>query len=430
MTTTRTAGQRPRGAVLTRRGVAALAGGVLTVVAALTGCTSGDSRATSAPAPVTSTPAPTSSTTGPRPSSPPPTPANVYSHAGAGQLQGPARTARSLVYVPNTLSDTLQVIDPRTYKVVARYRTGREPQHVVPSWDMKTLWVNDDLGNDLVPVNPRTGRPGRPVPVEDPYNLYFTPDGAHALVMAERLHRIDVRNPRTLALQRSLHVPCDGINHADYSADQSFFVASCEFSGKLLVVDRAATKVRKVINLNAIHTPGATTPMEAMHMSGPQSGLRPGASAMPQDVRLTPDGTRFLAADMLRNGVWVIDARTLKVQRFLRTGMGTHSIYPDRTATRLFVANRDAGTITVLDASTLRTLHTWRLPGGGSPDMGGVSADGRTLWLSGRYDSVVYVLDTTTGTLLKKIPVDSGPHGLCVWPQPGRYSLGHTGNMR
>ena len=84
----------------------------------------------------------------------------------------------------------------------------------------------------------------------------------------------------------------------------------------------------------------------------------------------------------------------------------------------------------MLDASTLKTLHTWRLPGGGSPDMGGVSADGRTLWLSGRYDSVVYVLDTTTGKLLRKIHVDSGPHGLAVWPQPGRYSLGHTGNMR
>ena len=284
---------------------------------------------------------------------------NVYAHDGAGQLRGAARTAKALVYVPNTLSNTLQVIDPRTYQVIARYPTGHEPQHVVPSWDLKTLWVNDDLGNDLVPVNPRTGRPGRPVPVADPYNLYFTPDGAHALVMAERLHRIDVRDPHTMALQRSLPVPCDGLNHADYSADQSFFVASCEFSGKLLVIDRNATKIRTVINLNTIHTPGATTPTQAMHMGGPKAGLRPGASAMPQDVRLTPDGTRFLAADMLRNGVWVIDAHTLKVQRFLHTGKGTHSIYPDRTATRLFVANRDAGTITVLDAATLKTLHTW-----------------------------------------------------------------------
>ena len=322
--------------------------------------------------------------------------------------------------MPNTLSNTLQVIDPRTYQVIARYPTGHEPQHVVPSWDLKTLWVNDDLGNDLVPINP-THRPTRPTrsPVADPYNLYFTPDGAHALVMAERLHRIDVRDPHTMALQRSLPVPCDGLNHADYSADQSFFVAT-------LRVQRQAPGHRPQRHQDPHgdqpqrrRTPPAPPPRcEAMHMHGPQAGLRPGASAMPQDVRLTPDGTRFLAADMLRNGVWVIDAHTLKVQRFLPTGKGTHSIYPDRTATRLFVANRDAGTITVLDAATLKTLHTWHLPGGGSPDMGGVSADGHTLWLSGRYNSVVYVLDTTTGKLLKKIPVDHGPHGLASGPNP------------
>jgi YVTN family beta-propeller protein len=62
--------------------------------------------------------------------------------------------------------------------------------------------------------------------------------------------------------------------------------------------------------------------------------------------------------------------------------------------------------------------------------MGGVTLDGSRLWLAGRYNSEVYVLDTATGRLLKRIKVGSGPHGLCVWPQPGRFSLGHTGNMR
>ena len=356
---------------------------------------------------------------------------NVYAANAAGALTGAARTARPMVYVPNTLSDSVQLIDPATYKVVDRFSTGREPQHVVPSWDLKTLWVNDDLGNDLVPIDPRTGKAGKRVPVEDPYNLYFTPDGAHALVMAERLRRIDVRDPRTMEFQRSLKVPCQGINHADYSADQSFFVASCEFSGKLLVIDKEATKVRKVIDLNAIKTPGATTPHEAMHMHGsPKQGLAPGASAMPQDVRLTPDGRYFLAADMLRNGVWVIDAATLKYSRFLPTGMGAHGIYPSRDAKRLFVANRDAGSVSVLDARTLKQVARWKVPGGGSPDMGGVTSDGRELWLSGRYDAEVYVFDTTTGKVTHRIRVDAGPHGLCVWPQPGSFSLGHTGNMR
>ena len=354
----------------------------------------------------------------------------VYAHTAPGDISGAAASAKPLVYVPNTVSNTVQVIDPSTYKVIGRFATGREPQHVVPSWDMKTLWVNDDQGNDLIPINPRTGKAGPKVAVDDPYNLYFTPDGKYALVMAERLHRIDVRDPHTMKLLRSLPVPCYGVNHADFSADQSFFVASCEFSGKLLVIDEHATKLRKVIDLNAVKTPGATSPAQAHSMGGAKSNLRPGASAMPQDVRLTPDGTRFLAADMLRNGVWVIDARTLKVQRFIHLQMGTHGIYPSRDATKLYVSNRDAGSVSVLDATSLKVAATWTIPGGGSPDMGGVSADGTKLWLSGRYHGVVYVFDTTTGKVLRRIPVDSGPHGLAVWPQPGRYSLGHTGNMR
>ncbi|MDQ1483432.1 MAG: hypothetical protein QOF35_1508 [Actinomycetota bacterium] len=355
---------------------------------------------------------------------------NVYVGSGAGKLSATAQRAKSLVYVPNNLSNTVQVIDPRTFAVVATYPTGREPQHVVPSWDLKTLWVNDDLGNDMVPIDPNTGKPGKPVQVEDPYNLYFTPDGAHALVMAERMRRIDVLDPKTMALQRSLPVPCRGVNHADYSADLSFFVASCEFSGKLLVVDRAATTLIKTIDLNSTKTPGATSVAEARHMGGPKSALSRGASAMPQDVRLTPDGTRFLVADMLRNGIWVIAARSQKVERFIPTGTGAHGIYPDREGRRIFVSNRDLGTVSVLDASSLAITDTWKVPGGGSPDMGGVTADGSQLWLSGRYHHEVYVFDTGTGALIRRIQVKPGPHGLLVWPQPGSYSLGHTGNMR
>ncbi|MEP7369088.1 MAG: hypothetical protein ABI662_05500 [Dermatophilaceae bacterium] len=357
-------------------------------------------------------------------------PVNVYAGAGAGLLSSTAKAARSLVYVPNSIANTVQVIDPRTFKVIATYPTGREPQHVVPSWDMKTLWVNDDIGNDMVPIDPRTGKPGRRVQVQDPYNLYFTPDGAHALVMAERLRRIDVRDPRTMALQRSLPVPCAGVNHADFSADLSFFLASCEFSGKLLLIDALATKVVSVINLNATATPGATSASQAMQMGGPRSNLEPGASAMPQDVRLTPDGTRFLVADMLRNGIWVISAKTRRIERFIPTGKGAHGIYPDREGKRMFVSNRDAGSVSVLDATSLAITATWKIPGGGSPDMGGVTADGSQLWLSGRYHAEVYVFNTTTGALIRRIRVNAGPHGLSVWPQPGLFSLGHTGNTR
>jgi DNA-binding beta-propeller fold protein YncE len=341
-----------------------------------------------------------------------------------------ARHAKDLVYVPEQLSGRVQVIDPHTFKIIATYDVAASPEHVVPSYDERTLWVNSDAGYRLTPINPDTGKPGRAIKVAFPYNLYFTPGGKHALVMAEALNRIDIRNPQTMALQRSLHVPCNGVNHADFTADLTTFVASCEFSGKLLVVNADATHVEKLINLNAIRTPGGTDPRMAKSMGGPAASLDNGASSMPQDVRLTPDGKHFLIADMLRNGVWIFNARTFGFDRFVRTGKGAHGIYPSRDGKEIYVSNRDEGSISVLNAITLKPVAKWRIPGGGSPDMGGLSADGTQLWLSGRYNSVVYVFDTRTGKLLHKIPVDAGPHGLLVWPQPGRFSLGHTGNMR
>ena len=354
----------------------------------------------------------------------------VYGHARAGMLNAVARRARPLVYVPNLGNNSVDVIDPRTYRIVGTFAVPAQPQHVVPSWDMKTLWVNDNKGNTLTPINPMTGRPGRSVPVDDPYNLYFSPDGKHAIVMAEARDRIDFRDPHTMKLQRSLRVPCHGINHADFTADLRTFLVSCEYSGELLVVPSGGGKVSGVIDLNTIATPGATDPMSAMHGGGPAEYIDPGTTAMPQDVRLAPDGATFVVADMLRNGIWLVDAATFKVRRFLPTGKGAHGVYPSRDASVLYVSNRDGGTVSVVDAATLTPRATWVIPGGGSPDMGGVTADGRQLWLSGRSNEVVYVLDTSNGRLIKKIPVGLQPHGLCVWPQPGRFSLGHTGNTR
>jgi DNA-binding beta-propeller fold protein YncE len=297
------------------------------------------------------------------------------------------------------------VIDPKTFRVLKTVRVGREPQHVVPSWDLKTLWVNNDLGNSLTPINPRTGAFGRPVAVRDPYNLYFTPNGRYAVVMAERLRRIDFRDARTMKLHDSTKVPCAGVNHVDFTADGRDFLASCEFSGQLLWLDTATHKVLKTIRL-------------------------PGRLGKPQDVKLASDGRTFYVADMMRNGVWLVDAAKPAIKGFIHTGRGAHGLYITRDSRSLLVTNRDEGSISVIDLVTRRVRITWRLPGGGSPDMGGITADGRTFWVSGRYNGVVYVISTRSGRLLHKIKVGAGPHGLGVYPQPGRYSLGHTGILR
>jgi YVTN family beta-propeller protein len=329
---------------------------------------------------------------------------DVYEHDRPGMLSPVVRDFPARVYVPNSESNDVTVIDQRTFKKIGHFRVGARPQHVVPSWDLKTLWVNDNNSNDLVPVDPRTGRPGRPVKVEDPYNLYFTPDGRFSIVMAERNQHIDFRDAHTMKPVRSVAVPCRGPNHADFSADGTFFLAACEFSGNVIKLDTARQKVVDSIALG--------------HM------------AMPQDVKLSPDGTTFYIADMASNGVWVIDAARFKKIGFIPTGRGAHGLYPSRDSKHLYVSNRGEGTISLISFATRRVTARWRIRGGGSPDMGGVSADGKVLWLSGRYNGEVYAISTETGRLIRKIKVGRGPHGLCVWPQPGRYSLGHTGVLR
>jgi YVTN family beta-propeller protein len=330
-------------------------------------------------------------------------PNNLYAYDGANMLSPSVVGEPARIYVPNTESNSVSVIDPATYKVIGTIPVGFQPQHVSPSWDLSVLWVENDKGNSLTPIDPHTGRAGQSVPVEDPYNLYFTPDGTRAVVMAEALHRMDFRDAHTMALRHSMPVPCNGLNHMDFSPDGRTAVASCEFDGQLILVDMVNEKV-----------------LQTIHVGG-----------MPQDVKLSPDAAVYYVADMQKDGVHLIDANAFKEIAFLKTGNGTHGLYPSRDGTKLYISNRTEGSVSVLDFAT-RRIAKWVFDGGhGSPDMGGVSADGKLLWLTGRYDGELYAISTDTGQLVvPPIKVGKGPHGACVWPQPGRYSMGHTGIFR
>jgi DNA-binding beta-propeller fold protein YncE len=333
-------------------------------------------------------------------------PLDIYRADAAGHFSPAVTGDPAIVYVPNSLSDTVTEISQRTLKVIRQFPTGALPQHVTPSWNLRTLYVDNDEGNSLTPIDPRTGIPGRPIPVEDPYNLYFTPSGRFAIVVSERLERLDFRNPSTMRLVHSLYVPtCAGVDHMDFSAGGRYAFASCEFSGRMIEID---LRTQRVVRTLLLH----------------------GGRSMPQDVKLSPDGRTLYVADMANGGLWEIDPATFTVIGFLRTGAGAHGLYPSRDAKLMYVSNREQGSISVVSFATRRVIKTWQLPMPASPDMGGVSADGRTLWLSGRYNGVVYAISTVTGRLRATVPVGQGPHGLCVWPQPGTYSLGHTGILR
>ncbi|MEU4046997.1 YncE family protein [Streptomyces antibioticus] len=393
---------------------ALLTGTALTAVAALVACgtESKDKTGGTDQSPKAAAPAPAHQRQKEKPAVPglpgmPPVldPNDVYAADRPNRLSPVVKDFPSRVYVPNTESDTVTVIDPETYKVVDTLHVGRQPQHVVPSWDLKTLWVNNNRGHTLTPIDPKTGKAGKEVEVHDPYNLYFTPNGKYAIVMASLDRELVFRDPHTMKRIKTEPVTCYGVNHADFSRDGRYFIVSCEFSGELLKVDT-----------------------ERMEVVGQQK--LPFKGAMPQDVKVSPDGKRFYIADMMADGMWVIDGDTFGKPTLLPTGKGCHGLYVSRDSREMYVSNRGEGTVSVFDFTEDRITKKWHLPDGGSPDMGGVSADGKVLWLSGRYDAEVYAIDTRTGKQLARIPVGSGPHGLAVYPQPGRYSLGHTGIFR
>jgi DNA-binding beta-propeller fold protein YncE len=346
-------------------------------------------------------------------------PTNVYSEVRANNFSPAVADALPRIYSPNLITGKVDVIDPATFTVVDHFAAGASPQHIVPSWDLQTLWVTGDVSGpgahgSLVPIDPKTGKPGEPVKVDDAYNMYFTPDGRSAIVVAEAMRRLEFRDPHSMELQGYVNTPqCSGINHADFAIDGSYAIFTCEFNNSLVKIDMNKRELIGTLQLASGH--------------------------MPQDIRISPDGAVFFVADMLGDGVVVVSGADFREIAFIPTGVETHGLYPSRDGKRLYVSNRGthnlagvrqgAGSISVIDFRTREVVANWPIPNGGSPDMGNVSADGQTLWLSARYDGAVYAINTSDGSV-KTIPVGGMPHGLTVWPQPGRYSLGHTGNMR
>src|SRR5690349_15347445 len=278
-------------------------------------------------------------------------PANIYADAGADMLTPATRGVPYRIYVPDSGGSTVTVINPATDKVITTYQAGLNPQHVVPGYGMRTLYVTNDLANSLTPINPMTGRPaGKNIPVDDPYNMYYTPDGQYAIVVAEARQNLDLRDPKTFALRHRIHVACAGVDHIDFAATGAYLIATCEFGGRLVRVDLHTLKVVGYLNL-------------------------PGSA--PQDIKLDPAGQIFYVADKNHGGVWLVNAATFRLAGFIPTGPAAHGPYPNRDASVLYVTNRGNGTITVISFATRRIITTWR------SEERRVGKEGRSRWWRG-----------------------------------------------
>jgi YVTN family beta-propeller protein len=328
--------------------------------------------------------------------------ANVYAATTSTKVSEQLANVPQRVYVPNVGDGTMDVIDPKTFKIIDHYPVGEIPHHVTPSWDMKSLYVDNEASSSLTIIDPNSGKPSGFIPIPYPYNLYFTPDGKKAIVVVERLQTLEFRDPHTWKLLGSVYIPSAGVDHMDFSSDGHYLLASSEWGGTVTKVDTQEMKITGEVQVGG----------------------------NPVDVKLSPDGSLFYVANQGAEygGVQVIDPKTMKVIKYIPTGRGAHGLYVSRDAKSLYVANRLSGTISVIDFASRKVVETWNV--GGSPDMFQLSPDGTQLWYADRYNGTVSVVDTRTGELMRRIVVGYYPHGITYFPNVGRYSLGHNGVYR
>jgi YVTN family beta-propeller protein len=333
----------------------------------------------------------------------PPAPAdpfNVWAATASNAIPPSVSDIPPRVYVPHELGGDIAVIDPLSMQVIDRFGVGRTPHHVAPAYDFSLLYVNVMDSSYLTVIDPRVGRPIGTLPAAVPYNLYFTPDGTKAVVAAERFNRLDFHDPASWDVIARVPIPGSGVDHMDFSADGSYLLVSCEFGGQVVKV--------------------GTNPPQVL---GVYRGGR-----LPIDVKLNPEGTHFFVADQGRHGVIVIEPDAMREVAFIPTGAGAHGMAISRDTRALYVTNRLAGTISVIDFDAWGVAQNWRV--GGSPDMVQVSPDGQQIWVSARNHGSVYVVDSNNGGVIARIPTGAAPHGLTYFPQPGRFSVGHNGVYR
>jgi YVTN family beta-propeller protein len=355
--------------------------------------------AASPPASATSSPAGTRSPpVAPRPKH---ARTDLYRHTRAGDMSPRVQGIPERVYVPDNTTDTVSVINPRTFKVVAVFPVGALPQHVTPSWDLRHLYVDNSGQDSLTVIDPKTGRPTRTIEgIPQPYNLYFTPDGTKAIDVVEYQNLLDFMDPHTWKTLGLVHIPWQGVDHGDFTANGRYLLMSTEYSGVVVKIDT-----------------------DSMRLVG---SVRVGGK--PIDVKASPSGKVFYVANQGLSGVSLIDPERMRVVGFLHTGSGAHGLAISRNGKLLYVANRYEGTISVISFAQRRVVATWDV--GGSPDMLQVSPDGSQLWTSNRFDGTVSVIGTRHGHVITVIHTGIKPHGLAYFPQPGRYSLGHNGVYR
>ena len=295
----------------------------------------------------------------------------------------PLIAAAQVVMVLNSRDATVSVLDQKTGKQRRLQDVGKEPHHLYPSPDNKQLFIANAQSDDLVVLDPLTGLEQRRIKnIRDPYHLGFSPDKQWFVVNALRLNRVDIYKPQGNDFVLIKSVPTSKMpSHMVFSADSKTVYVTAQGENELNAIDLASQTVQWKLKI------GDT----------------------PAGLWLTPAGL-ILSGIMGSDYVAVIDPAKRAVIKKIPTGKGAHALRGAGDGKQVFVSNREAGTISVLDMQTLEKLHDLPAPGG--PDCMEVTADGKQLWVTSRWAKKLTVIDTVTRTVAAQYPVGRSPHGV------------------
>lgn len=318
-----------------------------------------------------------------------PTAAAPAAPASAPQPATPAKAARP-IFVLNSLDADVSVIDPVTWQVVKRVPTGKEPHHLYLTPDEKSVIVANAAGNTLTFLDPHTGEVQRTLRhVADPYHLRFSPDMKWFVVAANRLNHVDIyrwhpagEQPFTLARR----IPAAKVpSHLAIDSQSTVVYVSLQDSDEVMAIELANQRPRWLVKVGK-------TPADLYLTADDRTLL----------VGLT--GDRFVEA-------WDVGAGGPTLVKRITTGEGAHAFRARGDRRHVFVSNRVANTLSLIDTQTLSVVHD--LPGPGGPDCMELMADGRTLLLSSRWARKLTVIDVPTRKVVRQVDVGRSPHG--VW---------------
>ncbi len=302
-------------------------------------------------------------------------------------LVAQANTGAPPVFVLNSLSASVSVIDPVSWKEIKRIPTGKEPHHLYLSPDEKSLIIANALSDSLLFVDPRTAAVQRTVTgIVDPYQLRFSPDMKWFVTAANRLNHVDIYrwDGTNLVLAKRIATGKTP-SHVWIDSKSSTVYATMQGSDELVAID---------------------LPTQALKW-------RRNTGPMPADVFGTPDDRFLLIGLTGGDGVEVYDTSVSPAQwvKHLPTGDGAHAFRAAGDRRHVYVSNRVANTISKIDYQAMAVVQSYPAPSG--PDCMDVSRDGRFIYVASRWAGKLSVIDTQTRQLVRQVPVGKSPHG--VW---------------